>query len=134
ECPIHGICLQGDQMAFINQQEGNMAEGLHSPDSGGYPSIDDQVVGVPATKPRGVDAGGGCWPDGKELLEVLLNELLNVGQLHDPLARVALEDPLDEAANDHRLAGAGRHSNDRVALPAFLKVTNDRLDRVVLVI
>ena len=134
ECLIHGIRLRRNQMAFVNQQEVNMAEGLHRLDSGGDPGVGDRAVGVPAPKPRGEDTRGGGRPDGQELLEVLLDELLDVGQLHDPLAGVALEGPLDETANDHRLTGTGRHRNDRVALSAFFEVVEDGLDRVVLVV
>src|SRR5699024_5508647 len=97
-------------------------------------SVCDRAVSVPAPQTSGEDPGRGRGPDRQQLLEVLLNELLYVGQLHNTLTRKALEDALDKTADDHRLAGTCWHGNDRVPFPTFFEVAENGFDCVVLVI
>ena len=111
----HAGVLRVDQVAFVGQHDVDASELV-----GVLPDRADRGVGDLAAQILAAGAGAvqahvGLWPDGHDLLDVLLQQLLLVHQHEDASARELEVSTLRQQGDHQGLAGTHAGLDDRVA-------------------
>src|SRR5262249_43908971 len=93
----------------------------------------DRVARALLAEAGAVESGGGLRPEGGDLAVVLLQQLLNVGQDHDPLVRPLPEDVAADGSDQDAFAAAGRGDDEWVAR-LVLEILVETVDGALLVV
>ena len=132
ETAVHGVRLAWNQMALIYQYQVEPTQFPGALVNALNPGEQHLRLRLTALQPGGIDTGRSQRPMVDQLIVILPDQLLDMGQDQDALIRPRFQDFLDEGGHNERFSASCWTHDQRIATVVF-EVAVDGIDRFTLV-